>query len=355
MNYELFEHKSTVWAKEKTKKIFLINMSQEHNPYFSEWVQTGIAKYLKNWKKIAILVNKKGYATGVLCQKCWYVPKCKNCSVSISYHQLKSWDFMWLCHICKTQYNLPTTCPECHSNQIKDFGLGMQKVAEYIEENFKTKPLLIDSSKARSHNKITKLKEAFNTTQIFIWTSLLTTPPQDLVIDLVVFLQADLWLNIPDYSANENNFNFLHDAFTKYDNATFLVQSFNPDHYSIRSACKLDPRWFQEQENIFRKEHNYPPFWDLCVLLYKNEIEESLFKKVDTLHKELLYLRQKYQLDKDIEIYSTPPLVYKMYGKYRYHIVIKWAQVRNFMDIVYTKLNLQKRGFKVDWEAQSII
>jgi hypothetical protein len=88
--------------------------------------------------------------------------------------------------------------------------------------------------------------------------------------------------------------------------------------------------------------------------LYKNEIEEKVFTKVDTLYKELLYLSQKYQMT-DLEIYATPPLIYKMFGKYRYNIILKGKEVRNFMDVVYTKLNLNAKGFKINWEAESII
>jgi len=79
---------------------------------------------------------------------------------------------------------------------------------------------------------------------------------------------------------------------------------------------------FYEKDNEFRKVNGYPPFGEICVILYKNEIEESLFTKVDTLYKDLLYLKEKYEL-KDIEIYSTPPLIYKMFGKYRYNIILK--------------------------------
>jgi hypothetical protein len=57
----------------------------------------------------------------------------------------------------------------------------------------------------------------------------------------------------------------------------------------------------------------------------------------------------------DLEIYSTPPLIYKMFGKYRYNIIIKWKEVRNFMDLVYTKLNLNAKWFKINWDADSIV
>ena len=79
-----------------------------------------------------------------------------------------------------------------------------------------------------------------------------------------------------------------------------------------------------------------------------------MFNKVDLLHKELLYLKEKYEL-KDIEIYSTPPLIYKMFGKYRYNIILKWPGLKQFMDIVYPKLKLASKGFKVDRMAESIV
>lgn len=161
-------------------------------------------------------------------------------------------------------------------------------------------------------------------------------------------------LTIPDYNVAEKNFNLLYYTFLHHSNAQFIIQTFNPEQYSIRRACKLDKKGFWEEEHIFRKEHNYPPFTDLCILLYKNEIEEKVFSKVDKLYKELLYLKEKYQLS-DLEIYTTPPLIYKIFGKYRYNIILKGKDLKNFMDIVFTKLNLIGRNFKVDWKAETIV
>ena len=92
----------------------------------------------------------------------------------------------------------------------------------------------------------------------------------------------------------------------------------------------------------------------MCLILYKDEIEEKLYNKVDQLYKELLYLQEKYQL-KDMEIFTTPPLIYKVFWKYRYNIILKWKEVRNFMDIVYTKLSLNKKGFKINWMPETMV
>ena len=88
--------------------------------------------------------------------------------------------------------------------------------------------------------------------------------------------------------------------------------------------------------------------------MYKNEIEERLFNKVDKLYKELLYLKEKYMMN-DLEIYSTPPLIYKIFWKYRYNIILKEKELRNFMDIVYTKLKLNQNWFKIDRQAESLV
>jgi len=354
MNYEQFHH--DIHGKEKD--IFLVNMTQEENHYFSQLMTRGIAKYLRQNKRIAVIVNKKWYSNGVICHDCGFVPQCKRCSVSINYHKMPNDYKMWLCHICKEQYEVPTKCEQCWSKQIRPFGMGTQQVAEYLEQEFACKTLLVESEKANSFAKIKRLRDQLTEIKwkppILVGTSLLRTPIPEYPLDLVIFLNADLWLNIPDYNAAEKNFLFLYDAFVKHESASFVVQSFNPDHYSIRNACKLSLPLFTEEDNVFRKTHGYPPFAELCVILYKHDIEERLFTKVDTLYKELLYLREKYQFE-DLEIYSTPPLIYKIFGKYRYNIILKWPQVRNFMDIVYTKLNLGTKWFKINRNADTIV
>lgn len=369
MNYELFTHSTSSWLDTRhsslTKKnIFLVNMTKELEHHFSELAQKWLDKYLlksSDWNhqtsSVAIIVNKKWYSNGLICHKCGHVPQCKKCSVSISYHKIASGETIGLCHICKSQYNLPASCPECHSHDIKEFGIWTQKVAEYIQKEYNLPSMIIESETANSQKKIENLSSIIShlsSAKVFIGTSILTTPPKGIKFDLVIFLNADLGLNIPDYTAAEKNFYFLYDAFTKYDCQNFIVQSFNPDQYSIRSACKLDKSWFYAQDNVFREENHYPPFSDLCVILYKNEIEERMFTKVDTLYKELLYLKDKYDMP-GLEIYSTPPLIYKMFGKYRYNIILKWKDLRNFMDIAYTKLKMASKGFKIDREAESIV
>lgn len=352
MNYELFDH----WEK----KIYLINMLKEDHQIFSELFEKGVKNYLQAGKKIWILINKKWHTWGTICKTCGHIPQCDRCSVAIHYYLLPNWEKVWMCHICKKQYQFPKSCEQCNSPQIQEYGIGTQKLAELIKKTFWAESLIIESESVRSPKKIEKLSSELQKYQntekklIIIWTSLLTTPIKDRKFDLLIFVNADIGLNLPDFNASEKNFYFLYEAFLKHQCKSFLVQTMNPDHHSIRNACKLNKSDFFAKEYQFRKQYSYPPFWELCLILYKDEIEQKLFNKVDQLYKELLYLQEKYQL-KELEIYTTPPLVYKIFGKYRYNIVIKGEEVRNFMDIVYSKLQLNKKGFKINRNAESII
>lgn len=343
MNYELFDHGE--------KRIFLVDMTREPDYIFSELTKSGLSKYIKLWKKICILVNKKWFSGGIFCKKCGFVPKCNKCSVNIAYHKINE-EKIGLCHICKSQYNFPTKCEHCWSTDILEFGIWTQQIEEIIKNEFKTKTQIIESEKANSVNKINEICN--NESQIYIWTSLLNTPIKWINFDLIIFLNADIGLNIPDYSAAKNNFYFLYDTFTNHNCKNFIVQSFNTENYSIRKACNINKAEFEIEDNKFREIWNYPPFTDVCVIMYKNEIEEKLFNKVDKLYKDLLYLKEKYMMD-NLEIYSTPPLIYKIFGKYRYNIILKWKDLRNFMDIVYTKLRLNQNWFKIDWNADSLV
>lgn len=348
MNYEQFKHQD--------KNIFLIDMTRELDFHFSELVKSALTKQLKLWKKIWIIVNKKWYAPWMICTKCGNIPYCTRCSVPVSYHKQANGELIWLCHICKMQYNFSSVCEKCWEESVKTYGLWTQQIVQRVEDEYKVKTLIIDSDHANSLSKIKKISEELklNEPEVIVWTSLLCQPIKDYPLDMIIFLNADLWLNIPDFNVGEKNFHLLFEAFSKYQCQNFLVQTFNPQQYSIRNACRMDEKRFREEENKFRELNKYPPFADLCVILYKNEIEEKVFTKVDQLYKELLYLAQKYEMD-DLEIYSTPPLIYKMFWKYRYNIILKWKGVRNFMDVVYTKLDLNAKWFKINRDADSIV
>ena len=352
---------TTIAYTQDQKKIFVIDMRTAPWYPFSELAEKWLAKYVKQGKKIAILVNKKGYATGTVCQECGHIPRCEQCDVAIAVHQNKQKDYFGICHICKTQYSVDAHCPQCQWVDTRTYGVWAQQIKARIEQSYKTqnanqkpKIVVVESSKVNSPNKLKNITEELKTAQAVIGTSLLVQPVADVRFDLVIVVNADLWLNIPDMQANRNHFLFLYELFSKHEAPTFLIQTYNPEQHSLVHACNLDIEAMKKHELHYRKTHNYPPYTQMCVLLYKHEIEERLYTTTNKLYQELLFLKERYQIE-DLEIYATPPLVYKTYGKYRYNIILKSSQLREFMDIAYSKLKIYTRGFKIDREPQHIL
>ena len=376
MNYELFQHTNP------NKALYLVDMTQEKG-YFSEIVQQALTKNIEEKKKILLIVNKKGFASWLICQSCGYIPQCRQCSVSIGYHQADNGLLYGLCPICKTIYDMPPSCEQCHksgTNQL--YWLTLQKTAQWIEENYKIKPLTIDAEQVSSWPKSTRILEQIKTSQIIISTNIII-PPGDKILnskfwitnwawkgennlefkiqnsklssfDLIIVLAADQWLTLPDYTVRQNTFVQLYNLIKKFDTRNYIIQSYDTEHPSIRLALKQERDGFFEEEKIFRAAHYYPPYGEICIIKYNSENESTLHNAIEKLHKELVYLQTTYEYNA-LTIYTSSPLVYKKFWKYYYHIIIIGAEVRPFMDIAFSKLTMAKRGYKIDWMAGSLL
>jgi len=342
MNYIQY----TQWSQ----NIFLVDMTREFSRPFSELMTKWISKFLKQWKKILLINNKKGRSSWLMCHDCGHIPECDQCAISLAWHKNDHGELFGICHICKTHYTLPKICNECDSEQVSLYWIGNQQLMSLFEEEFSKPVTLVQANVANSVNKIKKLKTLLDDqTQVVIWTSLLTTPLETRKPDMVCIVSADIWLHSPHFAARYNNFLFLHDVIQAYPEAEILMQSYKVEEGSIKHACmgNLDDMLKIELER--RKELQYPPAVDLCSIMYKHEVEKSVYTTVHKLYQELLYLREQYEM-KDLEIYATPPSMYKMFGKYRYQIILKGSNLRNFMEIAYSKFWIPRRWFKIDWE-----
>lgn len=346
MTYIHYEHPD--------KDIFLIDMRAERQYPFSALVEKWLRKYIQQGQKIAILTNKKGYATGTICQDCGHIPRCDNCDIAVAIHKDSHGSRFGICHICKRQYSYTPACTNCGGYDTQSYGVGTQQITEYIQQTYGIIPLQIVSELVNSPPKIASIMSEISSSQVVVGTSLLSIPPGNISFDIVVVMYADMGLHIPDYQSNWHNFLFLYEVFMQHSAPTFLVQSYHPEHYSLQHACNMDLAAMQEEELAWRKTNAYPPHTDMCVLLYKHEIEERLYGATNKLYQELLFLKEQYEME-DLEIYTTPPLIYKIYGKYRYNIILKGSQLRQFMDIAYSKLKMRSRGFKVDWEPMQLL
>lgn len=305
-------------------------------------VEQSIRKQLREKKKVLLLINKLGYASGVFCRSCGHVPQCQQCSISVGYHEASNGLLYGLCSICKSIYDLPATCPQCQQTQLQLYGLTTQKTKEWIQSTFDYTPLVIQAQDIASASKVTHTLKALQDASIVIATYALIPSVAMQGFDVVVVLAADQLLSLPDYTVRSQTFYTLTRIIEQFDTKFFLVQSYDTDQASIRLACKRDLKSFEDEDKGFRSQHSYPPYGELCIIKYNHENETTLHSAIQKLHQELSYLQEVYGYQ-EIEMYTSSPLVYKKFGKFYYHIILKGQAVRPFMDIAFSKLQMAKR------------
>lgn len=334
------------------KKIALVDLLTEKNKFFWELTEKTIKKYIKLWKKILFITNKKWYSSSTICQDCWYIPKCKNCDIPIAKYTNKG-NYISMCPICKTVYENDWVCNKCWWTNIKEVWIWTYKLAWFLTDIFGITPIVIENTNINSKSKIEKTKKVLENERYVISTSILSTENKYFNPDLIIFFNADIWLSIPDFNAWEKHFLFLYEFIKKYSTTNFIIQTFNFDHYVYHNILKLDLEWFWEKELKYRKQFNYPPYTEIAVIMYKSEIEDRLYRKISKLESELKYLIENQNYD--IKLFSTPPLVYKKFWKYHYNIILKWKNLKSFLDIAVDKLKIKGKWFQIDWLPNNII
>lgn len=279
----------------KLPEIELIDMRDEiingNKTIFSRRLYQEIKNALSENHQIILFLNRRGFSTFVSCRKCGHVMKCPHCDVSLTYHADKN---MLNCHYCGYAIQSPYVCPSCGSKYIKYFGIGTQKIESEVKKYFSDARVLrmdLDTTtKKGSHGDIYnsfKKHEA----DILVGTQMISKGLDFPGVTLVGIIAADQSLNMPDYRSGERTFELITQVSGragrgKYDGRV-IVQTYNPDHYSIVAALHQDYSEFFNKEIIIRKAFEYPPFADLINIVVSSKVEgdasETICKITDKI------------------------------------------------------------------------
>ena len=194
-------------------KVEIIDLKQElangNRSMLSLELYTNIEKNLQDKHQTILFLNRRGYSTFIMCRNCGYTVKCPNCNISLTYH---SYEKKLKCHYCGHEEKLVTICPECHSDKIRYFGTGTQKLEQEIHKQFPNASTIrmdIDTvTKKNSHEEILNKFKNENI-DILIGTQMVVKGHHFPNVTLVGVIAADSSLNIDDYRANERTFQIL--------------------------------------------------------------------------------------------------------------------------------------------------
>lgn len=313
---------------------------------------SAIEENLKQKRQTILFLNRRGYSTFIMCRNCGYTVQCKNCNISMTYH---SYEKKLKCHYCGQEEKVVTVCPECHSDKIRYFGTGTQKLEQEINKQFpnaKTIRMDIDTvTKKNSHEEILNRFKNENI-DILIGTQMVVKGHHFPNVTLVGVIAADSSLNIDDYRANERTFQILTQVAGRAGRGNLpgkvIIQSYNPENFSIQCAKKQNYENFYETEIALRKQLKYPPFCDITVVSF-NGLQETEIQQASTWMYECLKNNLKGESFKIFKPMPAP--IDKIQNRYRWRIILKG----NITNQVNDRLNeCLQQAYGKNWKNTKI-
>ena len=322
----LLEMKNRV--NKKNIETDIVDMRQEllsgNKNIFSEKLFYEIKKTFDKNQQVILFLNRRGYANFVSCRKCGLVLKCNNCDVSyVFYNKNKS----LVCNYCGKKILMPEICPDCKSKYIKSFGMGTEKIELETRKMFGDKKILrMDSDVIKKKSDYERAIKLFfeHKADILIGTQMIAKGLNFPDVRLVGVICADVVLNNGDFNSSERTFELLSQvsgrAGRNETDARAIIQTYNPEHYSIICAKNNDYKSFYEQEINFRELMDYPPFTNIfCVLMSSGNLD-LLKTKIDLLKKIMIKCDRKNKFE---ILGPAPAIISKIKNNYRERIFVK--------------------------------
>lgn len=247
-------------------KVYTVDLREElrwgNRSVFSRSLQEKILERLEKKEQIILFLNRRGYAGFVSCRACGYVVKCPHCDVSMAEHM----GGKMKCHYCGYETPAVHLCPSCGSKYIQGFKAGTQQIEGQIQKMFPTARVLrMDADTTRTKESYEQILSAFSEQKadILLGTQMIVKGHDFPNVTLVGVLAADLSLHAGDYRAAERTFQLLTQAVGRAGRGEkegeAIIQTYQPEHYSVIHAANQDYESFFEEELVYRELMDYPP------------------------------------------------------------------------------------------------
>ena len=310
-------------------EVHIVDMKEEvkrGNFVFSKLMTDKINEKLRKNEQIILLLNRRGYSSMITCSDCGYVEKCPKCDISLTYHKTSN---TLRCHYCGFYKKKTDKCSSCGSSNIKDYGMGTQKLEEELKQKFPSANIIrmdMDTtSKKGAHEQIIKDfgKHKYD---ILVGTQMIAKGLDFPNVSLVGVLNADMSLTIPDFRSAERTFQLLSQVSGRAGRGDIqgevIIQTYNNNHYSIVFAKNHDYLSFYKEEMKIRKSLSYPPYYYITLVNISCKDYELGFAHADKIGK---YLRDN--LEKTTIILGpTMANMFKINNVFHYQCIIKYQR-----------------------------
>ena len=334
----------------KLPNVNIVDMKKEikkGNFILSKVLIDKIQEKLDRNEQIILLLNRRGYSSMLTCRDCGNVIKCPNCDITLTYHKTSNTN---RCHYCNYSVKNVKVCPVCGSSNMKDYGLGTEKLEEELNKIFKARVIRMDmdtTSKRGMHEKII-LSFGNHEYDILLGTQMIAKGLDFPLVTLVGVINADSSLNLPDFRSAEVTFQLLSQVAGRAGRSEMdgevIIQTYNPDNYSIVYAKEHNYLKFYEEEMKIRRTLSYPPYFYITLVNISSKDYELGFSEANKIGN---YLRQNLNSDTKV-LGPTVANVFKINNVYHYQCVIKY-KYDDKLNLVLSKLDeIYKVNNKID-------
>ena len=305
----------------------LVDMSEEvkeRHHILSRELECAIIEKLNKNEQVMILLNRRGHSTTITCSNCGFTYRCPHCDITLTYHKTTK---NLRCHYCGYTKYIDELCPKCMEKSLNYYGMGTEKLEEYLENVFPTARVVrMDRDSTTNKGMHEKIIKDFQDHKydILLGTQMISKGLDFPNVTLVGILDADSSLNIPDYKSNERTFALLSQASGRGGRGkvpgTVIIQTFQPENYILKCVQNHSYASFFQYEMKIRKTLKYPPFYYLVLLTFKSKDYQSVSKEA----KQAASFLEK-SLDKETIILGpTTANMFLVNGVYHFEILIKY-------------------------------
>ncbi|MCM1539068.1 MAG: primosomal protein N' [bacterium] len=253
-------------------------LKQGNRSMFSDRLARLLADRMEKGEQSMLFLNRRGVAGFVSCRACGYAMRCPHCDVSLTQHR----GGRLICHYCGYEQAQPAGCPQCGSKYLSGFKAGTQQVEDAVKRLFpQARVLRMDADTTRGKESYDEILSSFlnGEADVLVGTQMIVKGHDFPNVTLVGILAADLSLNANDYRAGERTFDLLTQAAGRAGRGRsageVVIQTYQPEHYSIRYAAAQDYEGFYREELAYREFLRYPPMGHLLAVQVYAADEEA--------------------------------------------------------------------------------
>lgn len=343
-------------------KVEVVDMKNEKG-LLSEKLKAALQKNIEEKRQSLLFLNRRGFANFILCPECGFTFKCPNCSVTLTFH-LK--DRSLQCHYCDYRVRAPGDCPNCKGHRLRGLGIGTERLEQEIKDLFPGKEVgRMDrdtTSRRDSHQQILKNLES-GKIDILVGTQMIVKGHDFPNVTFVGVISADTSLHFPDFRSSERTFQLLTQVAGRAGRGDaageVVIQTFNPDHSSVRMAKEHDFDGFYREEIGFRRALEYPPFSRMINFRLTGNSEKRTKMAAEEMEKIGQSLLKR-GFGKGIELLgpSAAPFM-RLKGKFRMQMLAKGVHSRllhQFAKALMTRMEeqIKEKGVNLDVDVDPV-